>query len=110
MIEAKLVAICGLALAWGLAYAVWLQVTKVGAWFARCRTWLATAIGVGVDLILVLFLVNWEDWAKAAGVFGLSAIGIVGRSLYNEWRDGQEVLLEQARRGNGDAGKGQDAR
>jgi len=106
MIEAKLVFICGLALAWGLVFALFLQFAGPGQWLARQRAWLAVAIGVGVDLVLVLFLVSWEDWAKVAGVFGLSAIGIVGRSLYNEWREGQEVLLEQAQRGNGNAGTG----
>jgi len=62
------------------------------------RTWITVVVGVGVDLGLCLFVVSWGVWWRVALVMVLSSVGIIGRSLLNEWRE-RQVELERAARG-----------
>jgi Kef-type K+ transport system membrane component KefB len=70
-----------------------LQCTKFGQFLATKRTWLTVVIGVGIDLLLGLWVVNFEDWLKLLLVITLSSIGIISRSLMNEERETKRVIV-----------------
>lgn len=73
-----------LALVWGFAWAWVLQHTEFGKYLVVKRTWLTVVIGIGVDLLLGLWLIDFEAWLKLWLVFALSSVGIILRSLRNE--------------------------
>lgn len=75
------------ALFWGVVWAVFLQVHAWGQWLAARRTWLAVVVGVGVDLVILLLVLDWHRWAMVVGVVAASSVGIIGRSLVNERRE-----------------------
>jgi len=88
-----------LAFIWGVAWAACLQFTAWGRFLANRRTWFTVVVGVGVDLLIVLWLLHniplddplWV-WVRICAVIGLSAIGIVFRSLVNEYLENQELM------------------
>lgn len=86
-----------LALFWGLSCALVLQFTPVGRFLARRRAWLAVVIGVGGDLLLMLFFLPLLTWIVVVGVVAVSSIGMVARSLYNEWAEEQEAIAAYRR-------------
>ncbi len=76
-----------LACFWGIAWACILQFTSWGRWLALRRTWLSVVIGVGVDLLILGFVLSLGDWLRLVAVIALSSAGLIFRSLYNEHRD-----------------------
>lgn len=76
-----------LAAIWGLMYALFIQRTEIGKTLARRTTWASVVIGVGVDLLIALPLVPSRAWLAITHVVVASSIGIITRSLINEWRD-----------------------
>ena len=72
------------ALIWGVLWALFLQWHPWGQWLAVKRTWLAVVIGVGVDLVILLLVLEWSAWTAVAGVIAASSVGVIVRSLYNE--------------------------
>lgn len=76
-----------LAVFWGLAWAAILQFTSWGRWLALRRTWVSVVIGVGVDMLILGFVLSLADWLRLVAVIVLSSIGLIGRSLYNEHRE-----------------------
>lgn len=72
------------ALVWGALWALFLQMHPWGRWLAVKRTWLAVAIGVGVDLAILLLILDPQTWASVSAVIAASSIGVIVRSLYNE--------------------------
>jgi hypothetical protein len=89
-----------LAAVWGIVWAVVLQHTAWGQFLAARRTWLTVVIGVGIDLLILLAILPITVWLQISVVISASAIGIIGRSLANEWRDHREQL--EAARGHTD--------
>ncbi len=81
-----------LAAVWGVVWAVILQYTAWGQFLAIRRTWLAVIIGFGVDLLIMLAILPVNIWLQVCAIVGASAIGIIGRSLANEWRDHRELM------------------
>lgn len=81
-----LFALC-LALLWGVLWAVCLQATAWGRWLAVRRTWLTVVAGVGVDVAILWLVLAPAAWLATAGVFAVSSVGVIARSLLNEWRD-----------------------
>ena len=75
-----------IAFSWGILYAIWLQHTRQGRFMAAERTWLATVIGVGVDLLIAYP----ADWWVVCAVIAASSLGIIGRALWNEQRQTPE--------------------
>jgi hypothetical protein len=73
-----------LAAVWGAVWALFLQATTLGRWLAMRRTWLTVVIGVGVDLLILLLVLDWASWATAAAVTAASSVGLIVRSIYNE--------------------------
>lgn len=73
------------ALFWGFVWAACLQYTRWGRWLALYRTWLAVVVGVGVDLLIMLPVLKRRVWAFVAVIFCLSSVGIIYRSIYNEF-------------------------
>lgn len=76
-----------LALIWGAIWALFLQLHPWGQWLAIKRTWLTVVIGVGVDMALLLLVLDIRTWSAVAAVIAASSVGIIGRSLYNEHAD-----------------------
>lgn len=83
----KSVSVSLLSFFFGLIYAVLLQRTARGQALAARMTWLSVVIGVGGDLLISLLIVPVKSWQRVAGVFALSSIGIIARSLINELAD-----------------------
>ncbi len=90
---------CVLAIVWGFGWAAILQHTEKGRFLARKRTWLTVVIGVGVDLLILAPLVGWYAWLLMGLVIGLSALGIIGRSLSNEYDEVAALLRHHSARG-----------
>ena len=76
-----------LALLWGALWALFLQLHPWGRWLALRRTWLTVVVGVGVDLALLLLILDAHTWATVVAIVAASSIGIIARSLYNEHAD-----------------------
>lgn len=73
-----------LAVIWGFAWAACLQYTTWGRWLAVKRTWLTVVVGVGVDMLILWRVLDRRAWWQAVEIIGLSAIGIILRSLILE--------------------------
>lgn len=80
------------ALVWGIVWASALQWTRFGRWLAFRRTWLTVVVGVGVDLLIALLVVDPSALLVVASIIALSAIGIIVRSLANELRATMEIV------------------
>jgi len=65
---------------WGVGWALTLQHTHLGRFWARERTWLTVVIGVGVDLAIAF----GGDWWTVVVVIAASSLGVISRSLLNE--------------------------
>jgi hypothetical protein len=89
-----------LAAVWGAVWAALLQYTGWGRFLAVRRAWLAVVIGCGVDLLILLAVLPVALWLQVCTVIAASAIGIIVRSLANEWQDHREQL--EAARGHTD--------
>jgi hypothetical protein len=76
-----------LALIWGVIWALFLQMHPWGRWLAIKRTWLTVVIGIGIDLALLLLVLDIHTWSTVATIVAASSVGIIGRSLYNEHAD-----------------------
>jgi len=85
-----------LAAIWGASYALFIQRTEMGRTLAKSTTWLSVVIGVGGDLLISLLIVPFKSWQRVAGVFALSSLGIIARSLVNEIGDIVEVSRRNA--------------
>jgi len=93
-----------LALVWGVAWALFLQLHPTGKWLAIKRTWITVIVGVGANLGIVLGLLYCIElgdpvdiWLRVVGVFGLSSVGVVGRSLANEQHETEQEIDEATR-------------
>ena len=76
-----------LALIWGAIWALFLQLHPWGQWLAIKRTWLTVAVGIGVDLALLLLVLDVRTWSTVTAIVAASSVGIIVRSLYNEHAD-----------------------
>lgn len=76
-----------LALIWGIIWAGFLQMHPWGRWLALRRTWLTVVVGIGVDMALLLLVLDIHTWSAVATVIAASSVGIIVRSLYNEHAD-----------------------
>ena len=83
----RLVLTATLALIWGAIWALFLQLHPWGQWLAIKRTWITVAVGIGVDLALLLLVVDIHTWSTVTAIVAASSVGIVARSLYNEHAD-----------------------
>ena len=81
-----MLAVC-LGAVWGAVWAAVLQHTGWGRWLAVRRTWLTVVVGVGVDLLLLLLVLDWHMWAQVVAIVAASSIGVIVRSLHNEHRE-----------------------
>jgi ABC-type Na+ efflux pump permease subunit len=88
-----LLAMC-LGAGWGLVWALCLQ-TVPGHFLAARFTWLTVVIGVGVDMFIALLIMPVETWLAMMSILGASSVAIIGRSLFNELRDAQEMIRMQ---------------
>lgn len=80
-----------LGVLWGIIWALALS-TPLGRFLARRLTWLTVVIGIGVDLLIMLIVLPLEQWLAICAIVASSSIGIIGRSLVNQWRDHLELM------------------
>ena len=83
----RMVLVALLALIWGAIWALFLQLHPWGQWLAIKRTWITVAVGIGVDLALLLLVLDIHTWSTVTAIVAASSIGIIARSLYNEHAD-----------------------
>lgn len=74
-----------LALFWGAVWAFCLSYFEWGRWLAQHRTWITVVVGVGVDLGILYFAIDWDAWWVVCAVIALSSIGIIARSIAQEY-------------------------
>lgn len=74
-----------LALFWGISWALFLQFVPAGRWLAARRTWITVVVGVGVDLAILRMVLGFDAWLLVAGIFALSGVGVIARSLWLEY-------------------------
>ncbi len=91
MIERVLIALL-LAGIWGTLYALWLQRTRSGAFLAARMTWLSVVIGVGVNLLIALLVIDAQTWLVLVVLFFVSGIPVIIRSISNEHRLQRDIL------------------
>jgi len=65
---------------WGFGYGWWIHKTKTGQIFEREFTWMATALGITVDLFLLAVITGVIPW-EFISVLVASAIGIIIMAL-----------------------------
>jgi uncharacterized membrane protein len=80
-----------LALLWGAVWAFCLTYFQWGRWLALHRTWITVVVGVGMDLAILYFAIPIDAWWIVFGVFALSSVGIIARSLIHEFRDDNDL-------------------
>ena len=93
-----------LAFFWGFVWAWYLNEREYGKFLAVKRTWLTVVVGIGVDMLVLLPLLYTRlstdplvIWLQVVAIISLSAVGIVARSLRNEYSETREEM-ERARR------------
>lgn len=74
-----------LAFFWGVVWALFLQFNHLGQFLSRRRTWLTVVVGIGIDLIIMLPMLPHQMWEQVVAVVACSSVGIITRSLYNEF-------------------------
>ena len=86
-----------LALMWGLIWALILQFTKWGKFIVRHRTWIAVAVGFGVDIAILGIVLELTAWLNVMLVVAASAIPIIARSLLNEYAELEDAIASAVR-------------
>lgn len=86
-----------------ILYAIVLQWSERRWGFVTAYTWLTVVVGVGYTL-LGLAVLNWKASALAFGVFAVSSVPIIARSIINDMAERNERLDLLEKRGNGDSG------
>jgi hypothetical protein len=81
-----------LAFVWGGVWALFIQYVPLGRFLAKKRTWSTVVVGVGIDLVIAALVIPWRYWMPMAVIIFLSSIGIILRSLLNEWIEWRELL------------------
>lgn len=85
------------AFAWGVCVATFMQYTRLGLFLSLRLTWFMTALGCGVDLLLLLLVMDASGhiaWWHIVAVFGVSSIApslrglLLHRNYFGEWMDG----------------------
>lgn len=80
-----------LGLIWGAVWAAFLQFNRGGQWLASSRTWIAVVVGVGGNLVIARLLLPFRLWSALIGIFAVSSLPIIARSLHNELQADREV-------------------
>lgn len=81
-----------LALFWGGIWALFLQMHPWGQFLAYRRTWITVVVGVGVDLLLMLLVLDLIVWLQVFAIIAVSSVGIIARSLHNELLEARGIL------------------
>lgn len=85
------------AFIWGVGVALFMEFTTLGDFISKRLTWFITALGCGVDLLLVLLLVDNLGrvyWWQMVAIFFVSSMGpsyrgiLAHKNYFVEWIDG----------------------
>ena len=86
-----------LSIIWGITWALTIQFVPPAIYLAQKRTWLTVVVGIGIDMALGFMAIQdattpaWA-WFFQFIVIALSSVGIITRSLLNEWREQKEII------------------
>lgn len=69
-----------ICLAWGFCYGWWLHKTERGQIFERQFTWIATALGLSVDIFVLAVFTGIIPW-EFISVLVASAVGVIVMAL-----------------------------
>lgn len=81
-----------LALLWGGIWASFIEFTPLGRYLADKRTWITVVVGGGVDVVIMRLALDWDAILVVFLVILASSVGIITRSLINEWKEDRGVL------------------
>ena len=76
-----------LAIVWGVVWAMALQFTSWGRWLAIRRTWITVVVGVAGVGLIALLVVDIGAWLQLVAIMAASSLGVIIRSLINEFRE-----------------------
>jgi len=77
---------------WGALWALFIERTRSGKFIAARLTWLSVVIGVGVDLLIAMLVIDFEAWWRVVAIISASSIAIIARSLNHETNDHFELI------------------
>lgn len=72
------------AFIWGVCVACFMQFTTIGKFIAERLTWFIVALGMGGDLLLLLFLMDGSGrvlWWQLVATIALSSIAVSARGI-----------------------------
>ncbi len=81
-----------LALMWGIGFALFLHYVPIGQFIVIKYTWLAVAIGIGVDLGLALVILPLDQWLIVVGIITASSFGLIGRSIAMDSKESDRLM------------------
>ena len=79
-VDLVLIGRCLTALLWGIGWACFIQLHRLGRYWADERTWITVVIGVGVDWLIGI----GADWPTFGLILVFSGAPVIYRSLVNE--------------------------
>jgi len=88
----------------GVGYAVVLDRVPVARFLVEKRTWLTVVVGVAVTVLLAVPVIGWQMAGCMAGIFALSGLGVIGRSIVHEMRSDGDFWGELRRLARGECG------
>jgi hypothetical protein len=89
-------------LLWGVAYALWLQTTRLGTYLAREETWITVVIGVAVTVLIGRIVFDWYTVGLIELLFVGAGSPVIARSLFNNQRRFADRWTEVRRIGKDD--------
>lgn len=79
---------------WGISYALILWLTARGRFLRVRRTWLAVTLGISLDLLIGLAVVDLLAWLWLVAIIAASAAPIVAACLLDEYEEHRHALDE----------------
>ncbi len=73
------------AFVWGVLWSLFLQLHPLGRFLVVKRTWITVVIGVGMNLLIALMVLEFHAWVTLVVIFAFSSVGIITRSMLNEF-------------------------
>lgn len=77
---------------WGVAWALFLERSRTGRFMAVRLTWLSVVIGIGVDLLIALLVIDFNAWWRQAAIIAASSVAIIWRSLGHYTSDHYKLI------------------
>lgn len=80
--------------AFGVVYALVLDRVPIAKFLVEKRTWITVVVGVVMTVLLAVPVIGWQVAGLMAGIFALSGIGVIARSIVHEMYDEGDFWVE----------------